>query len=116
MSKDDNTFPQPTTDPQTNDGAFPSPPTFADLRDYNSTTWYAGHGAAPSHSKSGNAASPVPSQPGGEKISHAELAAYSNRPDRDYNGAGRAEHDIPAFSYELPMTHPRTAEPPKKVG
>jgi hypothetical protein len=45
---------------------------------------------APLESKSGNTASPVPSQPGGEKISKAELASYSDRPDRNYRGAGRS--------------------------
>jgi hypothetical protein len=42
---------------------------------------------APTVSKSGNAAGPVPETPGGKKFSHAELADYSNRPDRNYAGA-----------------------------
>lgn len=49
---------------------------------------------APLRSKPVNTAAPVPSQPGGERYSHAELASYSSRPDRNYRGAGNA--DLPA--------------------
>lgn len=60
-------------------------------------------------SKPGNSASPVPSQPGGSSISKPELADYSNRPDRNYNGAGRATMPEPAGTAGMPRPQPVSA-------
>ena len=61
-------------------------------------------------SKSGNSPAPVPSQSGGEKISKADLASYSDRPDRNYYSAGRAA--IPAPFDPVSKPHCRVECPP----
>ena len=58
--------------------------------------------------------SPAVAIPGGEKISHAELAAYSDRPDRDYGGAGKA--NIPDPSFPTGPTGPSRTRPESGQG
>ena len=95
--------------------------THADLRAANEKHWNQAGGShfqngipltppapAPLTSKSANAKSPSPEcQPGGEKISPAELASYSvTRLDRNYFSAGMAEMPAP-FNPFAKMLLPR---------
>jgi hypothetical protein len=67
-------------------------------------------GGSETHADKGTRSVPIP---GGEQIGRETLAAYSNRPDRDYAGAGRASMPKTALG---PGDLPRSEEGPKKVG
>jgi hypothetical protein len=80
--------------------------THVDIRAANAKHWDQRHAfrdqfgsvspsTEPMTSKSGNSPSPVPSQPGGEKYSKAELAEYHARPDRNYAGAATRAFSAP---------------------
>ena len=90
---------------------LPEQYTHAQIREHKQDSWWNGNQPPQGSNKSGNAASPVPSQPGGEHISKAELADYSNRPDRNYAGAG---HHVPAETHFEPGNLPR--ESPEAAG